>query len=95
MQKRLLLMGACIVFGFSLLALAVLAALPRRQWRAGQAGLLSLGLVATIAFAVSSVRGDEMPLIQTWRLDALAYGLLLIVTLLAAVGVWATQAPPD
>ncbi|MFQ5409681.1 MAG: prolipoprotein diacylglyceryl transferase [Anaerolineales bacterium] len=79
--------------GFSLLALGALAAMPRRDWPVGRAGLASLALIALSAFLVGWIRGDEMPAFGVWRLDVIAYGLTFVLSITVGFVLWALQPP--
>jgi phosphatidylglycerol:prolipoprotein diacylglycerol transferase len=80
-----------IGFFLSLIAFGLLLAQRNAAWPQGVRFALSMTFVALITFLVSTVRGDDMPLVGTWRLDAVANAIVFGLGLLATVAAWALE----
>jgi phosphatidylglycerol---prolipoprotein diacylglyceryl transferase len=80
-----------IGLALSLLAAAYLFTQRDRKWPGGFRFALALTLAAAIAFLVSTVRGDDMPLISGWRIDALANALMAVLGAIGLVATWALE----
>jgi prolipoprotein diacylglyceryltransferase len=76
---------------FSLLAFGVLFAQRNAKWPGGLRGALALTLLALITFIVSLFRGDDMPLLASWRLDTVTDVIALGLGLIAMVAAWALE----
>jgi len=82
-----------IGLGLSLVAFAILFSQRNSRWPVGVRCAISLTLIALITFVVSLVRGDDMPLIGTWRLDTVTDAIAIGLGLLATVAAWALEPP--
>lgn len=80
-----------IGLGLSLIAFGYLFSQGNRRWPRGFRFALSLTLVAVVGLAVSLVRGDDMPLVGSWRLDAAANAVMTVLGLVALVAAWALE----
>ncbi len=80
-----------IGLGLSLLVFAFLLMQRNAKWPAGVGCALTLTLVAVIMFGVSFVRGDDMPLLASWRLDTVTNALAIGLGLIATVAAWALE----
>jgi phosphatidylglycerol:prolipoprotein diacylglycerol transferase len=80
-----------IGLGLSLIAFGYLLSQGNRHWPRGFRFALSLTLIAVAGLAVSFVRGDDMPLVGSWRLDTAANAALTVLGLVALVVAWALE----
>lgn len=82
-----------IGLGLSLLAAGYLFSqrAVAQRWPRGVRFALSLTLVAVIAFMVSTVRGDDMPVLNGWRVDALANAAMIVLGAIGLVLAWALE----
>jgi phosphatidylglycerol:prolipoprotein diacylglycerol transferase len=81
------IMGAA----FSLIALGYLFSQRDRPWPRGFRFAVALTLLAFIALMISFVRGDDMPLVNGWRLDVIANAAMTALGVIALVAAWATE----
>lgn len=80
-----------IGLGLSLIAAGYLFSQRERKWPRGLRFALSLTLVAVISFLVSTVRGDDMPLLSGWRLDAVANAVMALLGIASLIVAWAFE----
>lgn len=66
---------------WSLLVFAI-ALLTRTRWRTGQLFWLTLGLLSLGNIVISLLRGDPMPMIESYRLDAIINGTIVLISAL-------------
>lgn len=75
----------------SLAAAGYLFSQRDRSWPRGFRFTLSATLIAAIAYLVSTVRGDDMPLMWGWRLDTVADAAMVALGVIALVTAWALE----
>ena len=80
-----------IGFFLSLIALVILFSQRHTHWPRGVRFAIALTSLAFITFVVSAVRGDDMPLVGTWRLDTVANAITLGLGLIATLAAWALE----
>jgi len=80
-----------IGLGLSLIAFGYLISQRERKWPAGFRFALSATLVAVTSFLVSTVRGDDMPLMGGWRLDSVANVAMVVLGVIALAALWAIE----
>jgi phosphatidylglycerol:prolipoprotein diacylglycerol transferase len=80
-----------IGLGLSLIAFGYLLSQRDRRWPKGLRFSLALLFIALISFAVSNVRGDDMPLVSGWRLDVVTNAAMIAVGSIALVVAWAFE----
>lgn len=80
-----------IGFFLSLIALVILLFQRDAHLPQGVRFAIALTSLAFITFVVSTVRGDDMPLVGTWRLDTVANAITLGLGLIAVVAAWALE----
>lgn len=77
----------------SLVAFAILFPQRQAKWPGGLRAALALTLLALIAFLVSLMRGDDMPLVGAWRLDTVTNVVAFGLGLIGMVAAWALEPP--
>ena len=80
-----------IGLSLSLIAFGYLFSQRDRQWPKGLRFALAILFIALISFAVSNVRGDDMPLVSGWRLDIVANAAMIVVGGVALVVAWVLE----
>lgn len=80
-----------IGLGLSLIAFGYLFSQRSRSWPRGFRFALALTLIAVVGLAVSFVRGDDMPLVGSWRLDVAANAAMTVLGLVGLVAAWALE----
>ncbi|MBM4424344.1 MAG: hypothetical protein FJ030_13315 [Chloroflexi bacterium] len=80
-----------IGLGLSLLAAAYFFSQRERTWPSGFRFALAITLIAAVTYLVSTVRGDDMPLVSGWRLDTVADAVMIIIGGVALVAAWALE----
>lgn len=68
------MIGSLVVFVFIMLT--------RSHWRPGQLLWLTLGLLGLLNMGISLLRGDPMPMIDTYRLDLIINGTIVLISAL-------------
>jgi prolipoprotein diacylglyceryltransferase len=81
------------IIGFFLSLIALVGLLTQHSTRLPRGVRFSVALtsLALITFLVSTVRGDDMPLVGTWRLDTVTNAMTLGLGLIATVAAWALE----
>ncbi len=80
-----------IGLGLTLAALGYLFSQRDRRWPRGFHFAAAITLIAASSFFVSLVRGDDMPLMGAWRLDAVTNAAMTLLGGTALVALWALE----
>jgi len=78
-------------FFLSFIGLIIIFAQRNTHLPQGVRFAIALASLALINFLVSAVRGDDMPLVGTWRLDTVANAIALGLSLIVLVAAWALE----
>lgn len=74
--------------GFSLLALGWWFSRRTAPWPTGFHTILAIGIVAVIGLILSTVRGDDIQQVGTYRLDTVLNGLMLLMAVVGGGLLW-------
>lgn len=80
-----------IGLGLSLIASGYLLSQRDRKWPNGFRFALAITLIGLITFMVSTVRGDEVPLVNGWRVDSVADVVMTVLGAVVLVALWAFE----